>query len=292
MRWKRGTSDADIEDRRGSSGGGLGGFPGGGGRLRIGLGGLILLGILSLVFRQNFFALLGDLPADTTMLSPASSGRTAPTSAVEEERYEFVKFVLNDIQDAWTTVLPREVNTPYQRSTLVLFRDASRSACGFADAASGPFYCPGDNKVYIDLSFYDELRSRFGAAGDFAQAYVIAHEIGHHVQNVLGIDARMRRAQQQRPDLANPLSVRLELQADCLAGVWGHSTAQRDLLEKGDIEDGLNAAAAIGDDRIQRMSGRGVHPESFTHGSSAQRVEWFKRGLESGRLAACDTFGQ
>ncbi len=292
MRWERGTSDADIEDRRGSGGGGFGGFSGGGGGLRIGLGGLILVGILSLVFKQNFFALLGDLPADTTMTSPAPSGAPAPTSEAEEERYEFVKFVLNDIQDTWATVLPREANTQYPRSTLVLFRDASRSACGFADAASGPFYCPDDNKVYIDLGFYDELRARFGAAGDFAQAYVIAHEIGHHIQNVLGIDARMRRAQQQRPDLANQLSVRLELQADCLAGVWGHSTAQREMLEKGDIDEGLNAAAAIGDDRIQRMSGRGVHPESFTHGSSAQRVEWFKRGLESGRLAACDTFGQ
>jgi hypothetical protein len=252
----------------------------------------MFLDILSLVFKQNFVALLGVMPADTTMMSPASSGRTAPAFAVDEERYEFVKFVPNDIQDTWTTVLPREANTQYQRSTLVLFRDASRSACGFADAASGPFSCPGDNTVYIDLSFSDELRSRFGTAGDVAQAYVIAHEIGHHVQNVLGIDARMRRARQQRPDLANPLSVRLELQADRLAGVWGRSTAQRDLLEKGGIEDGLNAAAAIGGDRVQRMSGRGVHPESFTHGSSAQRVEWFKRGLESGRLAACDTFGQ
>jgi predicted metalloprotease len=211
---------------------------------------------------------------------------------VEKERYEFVKFVVNDVQDTWTAVLPREADTQYPRATLVLFRDAVRSACGFADAASGPFYCPGDQKIYIDLSFYDDLKSRFGAAGDFAQAYVIAHEYGHHVQNVLGIDSQMRRAQQQRPGMANELSVRLELQADCLAGVWGHSTAQRNILESGDVEAGLNAAAAIGDDRIQRMSGRGVHPEKFTHGSSAQRVEWFRRGLESGRIAACDTFGQ
>jgi hypothetical protein len=173
-----------------------------------------------------------------------------------------------------------------------VFRDAVRSACGFAEAASGPFYCPGDNKVYLDLSFFDELRSRFGADGEFAQAYVIAHEIGHHVQDVAGIDRQMRRAQQQRPDLANQLSVRLELQADCLAGVWGHSTAQRNLIDQRDIEAGLRAAAAIGDDRIQRMAGRGVHPEGFTHGSSAQRVEWFRRGLEAGRVNACDTFGQ
>jgi predicted metalloprotease len=260
--------------------------------MRIGLGGLIIIGILSLLFKQNFFSLLGDLPAGTTMTDTAPSGPPATMSPVEKERYEFVKFVVNDVQDTWTAVLPREADTQYPRATLVLFRDAVRSACGFADAASGPFYCPGDRKIYIDLSFYDDLKSRFGAAGDFAQAYVIAHEYGHHVQNVLGIDSQMRRAQQQRPGMANELSVRLELQADCLAGVWGHSTAQRNILESGDVEAGLNAAAAIGDDRIQRMSGRGVHPEKFTHGSSAQRVEWFRRGLESGRIAACDTFGQ
>lgn len=290
MRWQRGTSDRHIEDRRGSAGGGSGGFGGGG--VRIGLGGLIIIGILSLLFKQNFFSLLGDLPADTTMTESAPSGPPATMSPVEKERYEFVKFVVNDVQDTWTAVLPREANTEYPPTNLVLFRDAVRSACGFADAASGPFYCPGDRKVYIDLSFYDDLKSRFGAAGDFAQAYVIAHEYGHHIQNVLGIDSQMRRAQQQRPGMANELSVRLELQADCLAGVWGHSTAQRNILESGDVEAGLNAAAAIGDDRIQRMSGRGVHPEKFTHGSSAQRVEWFRRGLESGHIAACDTFGQ
>jgi len=291
MRWQRGTSDENIEDRRGSSAGGFRGFPGGGGGLRLGLGGLIIIGILSLVFKQNFFALLGDLPADTRMSTSAPTGAPVSASPEEKERYEFVKFVVNDVQDTWTTVLPQEANVPYQISKLVLFRDAVQSACGFAEAASGPFYCPGDQKVYIDLSFYDELRSRFGAAGDFAQAYVIAHEFGHHLQNILGIDRQMRRAQQQRPDQGNALSVRLELQADCFAGVWGHSTNSRRILESGDVESGLNAAAAIGDDRIQRMSGRGVHPEKFTHGSSAQRVEWFRRGLESGHIAACDTFG-
>jgi predicted metalloprotease len=290
MRWQRGTSDADIEDRRGSSGGGFRGFPGGGG-LRLGLGGIVILGILSLVFKQNFFALLDNVAMDTSTQT-APSEPPAATTPAEAERFEFVKFVLNDVQDTWTKLLPQESNTEYPRSTLVVFRGAIESACGFAESASGPFYCPGDNKVYIDLGFYDDLQARFGASGDFAQAYVIAHEIGHHVQNVLGIDNQMRRAQQQRPDLANELSVRLELQADCLAGVWGHSTAQRDLLEQGDIEEGLNAAAAIGDDRLQKMSGRGVHPEKFTHGSSAQRLEWFKRGLESGRMSACDTFGR
>jgi predicted metalloprotease len=290
MRWQRGTSDADIEDRRGSGGGGFGGFPGGG--LRIGLGGLILLGILSLVFKQDFFSLLDTVPMDTSTTQSAPSGGAVNASPEQAERYEFVKFVLNDVQDTWAALLPREANTQYPRAPLVLFTGAVQSACGFAESASGPFYCPGDNKVYIDLSFYDELRERFGAAGDFAQAYVIAHEFGHHVQTVLGIDSQMRRAQQQRPDMANELSVRLELQADCLAGVWGHSTAQRNILESGDVEQAMNAAAAIGDDRIQKMAGRGVHPEKFTHGSSAQRVEWFRRGLESGRLDACDTFGR
>jgi uncharacterized protein len=165
------------------------------------------------------------------------------------------------------------------------------SACGFGQAASGPFYCPGDQKVYIDLSFYDELQRRFGAPGEFAQAYVLAHEIGHHVQNLMGIEPQVRRAMQARPDMQNELSVRLELQADCLAGVWGHSTAQRKILEEGDVESALNAAAAIGDDRIQRMSGGYVQPDSFTHGSSAQRVAWFKRGLQSGDMKDCDTFG-
>jgi len=172
----------------------------------------------------------------------------------------------------------------------VLFRDAVQSACGFAGAASGPFYCPGDEKVYIDLGFYQELRDRFGAAGDFAQAYVLAHEIGHHVQKVVGVEGEVRQAQRSNPGAAKQLSVLMELQADCYAGLWGHSTAQRDILETGDVEEGLNAAAAIGDDRIQKMSGQYVNPDAFTHGSSTQRVEWFRRGLDKGDVGACDTF--
>jgi hypothetical protein len=197
---------------------------------------------------------------------------------------------LDDVQATWTKVLP-QAGTPYRGTKLVLFRDAIQSACGFADAASGPFYCPADQKVYIDLGFYRELRDRFGASGDFAQAYVIAHEIGHHVQHLLGIDEQVRRARSRRPSQDNQLSVMVELQADCLAGVWGNSTARRDILEQGDVEEGLNAAAAIGDDRIQRMSTGRVFPERFTHGSSAQRVTWFKRGLSSGQVSACNTFG-
>ena len=290
MRWRRGTSDADIEDRRGTNAGGFGGrIPRGGGGLRLGLGGIILLGILSLVFKQNFFALLDTgSGVGTSVAVPSASGQ-AQASPEEEERYEFVKFVLNDVQDTWARVLP-EQGKQYRRARLVYFRDAVQSACGFAEAASGPFYCPGDARIYIDLSFYDELKLRFGAAGDFAQAYVIAHEVGHHLQNILGIEEQVRGAQQARPDRTNDLSVRLELQADCFAGVWGHSTAQRNILEDGDVEEGLNAAAAIGDDRIQKMTTGRVMPEKFTHGSSAQRVTWFRRGLESGRLDACDTF--
>jgi predicted metalloprotease len=194
--------------------------------------------------------------------------------------------VLDDAQHTWQQILPG-----YRKAKLVLFRDATPTACGMGETASGPFYCPGDEKVYLDLGFFDELRTRFGASGDFAEAYVITHEIGHHVQRLRGIEGQVRQLQQSRPSQANALSVRLELQADCYAGVWGHSTAQRNILEQGDVESALNAAASIGDDRIQRMSGRATHPESFTHGSSEERVTWFKRGLDSGDPNACDTFG-
>jgi predicted metalloprotease len=193
------------------------------------------------------------------------------------------------VQDTWSGIFSSD-GKQYERSTLVLFWDGTRSACGFAESATGPFYCPGDRKVFIDLGFYDELKQRFGAPGDFAQAYVLAHEVGHHVQNLLGIEQKVRRLQQTNPDAANGLSVKMELQADCFAGVWAYNSAQRGNLEDGDIEEGLNAAAAIGDDRIQRMSGRGIQPDSFTHGSSAQRIEWFKRGLSAGRIADCNTF--
>jgi predicted metalloprotease len=202
---------------------------------------------------------------------------------------DLVSFVLDDNQETWSRIFSAG-GLQYQDATLVLFRDAVQSACGFNSAATGPFYCPGDEKVYIDLSFYRELSERFGAAGDFAQAYVLAHEIGHHVQKLLGVESQARQLQRSRADLANQISVLMELQADCFAGVWGHSTARRDILEEGDVEEGLNAAASIGDDRIQRMSSGYVNPDAFTHGSSRQRVEWFRRGLETGDPEACDTF--
>ena len=276
MRWTRGQTSEDIEDRRGV-------------RLSrtlpIGLGGLVLIGALSLLTGQNFFQLLLPL-LDQPQVTTSGGGGPIDSSPEEAERVEFVSFVLDDAQSTWRTLLPDR----YRNAKLVLFREAVESGCGFAQSAMGPFYCPEDEKVYIDLGFYDELQRRFGASGDFAQAYVLAHEIGHHVQHLLGIEPRVRAMQQQRPDLANELSVRMELQADCLAGIWGHSTGQRDILERGDVEEGLNAAAAIGDDRIQRMRQGSVHPESFTHGSSAQRVRWFRTGLEQGEVRACDTF--
>jgi len=280
MRWTPGGRSSDLEDRRGSSGGGFGG-----GGMRIGLGGAAVLLVLSLVFKQNFFALLGDGGASG---EPTASGPVASTPE-EEKKVDFVSFVLDDAQATWERLFQAR-GKPYEHAKLVLFRDAIQSACGFAQAASGPFYCPGDEKVYIDLGFYDELQQRFGAPGDFAEAYVLAHELGHHVQRLMGTEAGVREEQQRRPDLANQLSVRLELQADCYAGVWGHETAQRNILDPGDVDEGLAAAAAVGDDRIQRMQGERVHPEGFTHGSSEQRASWFRRGFDSGRPEDCDTF--
>jgi predicted metalloprotease len=209
--------------------------------------------------------------------------------AREEPTVLFLSAVLDSTQSYWQRTLP-SLGTQYQRARLVLFRDATQTACGFGEAAAGPFYCPGDGKVYVDLSFLEELDRRFGAPGDFAQAYVLAHEIGHHVQNVLGISEQVHRAQQQNRGAANELSVRLELQADCYAGVWGHVAAQQGMLERGDVEEGLTAAAAVGDDRIQRQATGRVNPESWTHGSSAQRMQWFRRGFDGGDPRACETF--
>jgi uncharacterized protein len=281
MKWTPGGSTGDIEDRRGQGGGGFRGGP-------VSIGVVLVLLVLSVLTGRNFLSLVDPNAVGGGTDQPASSG-TVSSSPEEDRLVQFVTFVLNDAQATWARILPGE----YQKTTLVLFRDSTPTACGMGQTASGPFYCPGDGKVYIDLGFYDELKQRFGASGDFAQAYVIAHELGHHIQRLRGIEGRVRQAQEARPSSANALSVRLELQADCYAGIWGHSTAERQILEAGDVDEALNAAASIGDDRIQRMSGRrGVQPESFTHGSSAQRVEWFKRGFESGDLDACDTFAR
>ncbi len=279
MRWTPGGSRGNLEDRRGQRAG-IGGKG-------MGIGGGLILLVLSLLFGQNLF----DGTGAPGPVSTTADGSVAPVneSPEEAELVEFVNFVLNDAQAVWTEVLPRH-GERYRDARLVLFRDVVQSGCGVAEAAMGPFYCPADERVYIDLGFYEALDSRLQAGGDFAQAYVLAHEIGHHVQNVLGTNARVRQLQESRPAAANELSVRLELQADCYAGVWGNSTGQRRLLEAGDIEEGLGAAAAVGDDRIQRASRGTVNPESFTHGTSEQRMRWFRRGFDSGDPQSCDTF--
>lgn len=281
MRWTPGGVSSDIEDQRGSSGGGFG-F----GKGPIGLGGAVILLVLSLVFGRNFFSLV-----DTTQ-TPAPSAPAQPVqeSPQEHREVQLVSVVLDDVQATWDKLLPEQTKSQYHHAKLVLFRDGIQSACGFAESAMGPFYCPENEKVYVDLSFYDELKDRFGAPGEFAQAYVLAHEVGHHVQNILGISNRVEEAMRRDPQNRNAYSVRLELQADCLAGVWGHSAQQRQMLDPGDLDSGLSAASAVGDDRLQKMAGRHVNPDSFTHGSSADRARWFRRGFESGRISDCDTF--
>jgi predicted metalloprotease len=287
MRWTPGGESGDIEDRRDQTGGGGGGFQFGG--IHIGIGGAFVLLILSFVFKVNLFSLLGGgtggAPTAVSQLNPAQD-------AEEKPLVQFVSFVLDDVQNTWTQLLPQQTGTDYRHAKLVLFRDYTQSGCGGAESATGPFYCPEDEKVYIDLGFFDELSRRFGAPGQFAQAYVLAHELGHHVQKLTGIEGKVHRLQESNSRQANPLSVKLELQADCFAGVWAHSTQQRGLLEKGDVESALGAASAVGDDRLQKMSSGHVSPESFTHGSSQQRMQWFNAGLDSGTIAACNTFGQ
>jgi uncharacterized protein len=279
MRWTRGGVSRNIEDRRGMSGGG-------GGMGRMGMGGGLVLLVLSLLFGRNLFDEVGTAPGGETTVS---GGEVAPVNETPEEKelVQFMSFVLDDAQSYWARELPKH-NQQYREARMVLFRDGVQSGCGAAQAAMGPFYCPLDERVYLDLGFFSELDTRFGAAGDFAQAYVVAHELGHHVQNVLGTASRVRELQQSRPGQANELSVLLELQADCYAGVWGNSTSSR--LDRGDVEEGLTAAAAVGDDRIQRSTRGSVNEESFTHGSSEQRMTWFRRGLDSGDPRNCDTF--
>ncbi len=286
MRWTPGGRSDDIEDDRDQSGGG-GGFNFGG--IHLGIGGFLILLVLSLVFKRNFLALAG-FGGDGNPSTAISQPDTARDQS-EEPVVQFVSFVLDDTQRTWTQILS-EQNVPYRHAKLVLFRDQINSACGRAQSASGPFYCPEDEKVYIDLGFFDELKQRFGAPGEFAEAYVLAHELGHHVQKLVGIEQKVHAAQEQNPRAANQLSERLELQADCFAGVWGHSTDQRKLLDPGEVREGLNAAAAVGDDRLQRMAGRSVNPETFTHGSSQQRMDWFQKGFNTGDMKACNTFAQ
>ena len=280
---------SNVEDRRGSEPGG--GMTGGRG-IRLGLGGTVVVLALSLVFGRDLFTDLGASPAGAPATAPgpaASPAQVDRRQAAEKQLERTAVVSFNDAQRTWSTALARRQGG-YPEAKLVLFWDQTRSGCGQAGAEMGPFYCPADEKVYIDLGFYRELANRFGAPGEFAQAYVIAHEVGHHVQNVLGIEPKVREAQRRDPSSQNSLSVKMELQADCMAGVWARSAQERQLLDPGDLEAGLRAAAAVGDDRLQRGPAGHLSPESFTHGTSAQRSHWFRRGLESGRLDACDTF--
>ena len=298
MKWEGQRQSDNVEDRRDGGDDG-GGDDGGGGGLRlggrgIGLGSVAIALVAGWIFGINPLTVLGlldgsgDGAAPTTQSAPAAAARKPPAA---DKQAAFVATVLADTEDVWREQF-KAINGSYQEPTLVLFRGATPTACGRGETASGPFYCPGDQKVYIDLAFYDILRDRLGAPGDFAQAYVIAHEVGHHVQNLLGISGKLDAQRGKIPEVRmNALSVRLELQADCLAGVWAfHTQSTKQVLEQGDIEEALNAASQIGDDTLQRQSQGTVRPDSFTHGSSAQRVTWFKRGIGAGRMADCNTF--
>lgn len=274
---KTGRRSSNIEDRRG----GTSSLVVGGG----GLGAVVLALVVML--------LGGDPNIVLDQVSPTqTSTQSRPTSAVEDQLANFTSVVLADTEDTWNQIFQEQIGQDYPEPTLVLYSGSTPSACGLGQAAMGPFYCPADQQVYIDLSFYNDLRNRHQAPGDFAQAYVVAHEVGHHVQNVLGISTQVRQLQSRASKTeANQLSVRLELQADCFAGVWANRADQaRDILERGDIEEALNAASQIGDDRLQQQSRGFVVPESFTHGSSAQRMRWFKQGLATGNIEQCNTF--
>jgi predicted metalloprotease len=302
--WTPGGVSSDIEDRRDSSGGGGGGFGfGGGGGGGLGIIGFVVLLIISLVTGHNFLGgMIGSggssayeqpRSQDDGQYGPAVAGQGGSPRAHpagEDRDVQLISFVLDDAQKTWTGIFDQE-GKAYRHAKLVIYRGATYSGCGTAQAQTGPFYCPADEKIYIDLSFWDELKRFGGDTGDFAQAYVIAHELGHHVQKLLGIEQKEQRLVQQNPGERNEYSVDLELQADCFAGVWAHTTEQRGFVHPDDVAGALRAAAAVGDDHLQSMSGRAVSPESWTHGSSAQREQWFRRGLNTGEISACDTFG-
>ena len=283
MDFRNGRESRNVEDRRGQGGRRLGG----GGKIGIGT---IVLALIAMYFGIDPSVVLNT----SEMMSPPAIESTQPGQArspAEDEMARFVSMVLADTEDTWGPIF-KAGGAQYREPGMVLYTGATRSGCGVGQAEMGPFYCPADGKVYLDLAFFDELGQRYGAQGDFAQAYVIAHEVGHHVQNLLGISDKVQQARQRVSEReANLLSVRLELQADCLSGVWAnHAHRSRQVLEAGDVEEGLAAASAVGDDRMQKQARGFAVPDSFTHGSAAQRVRWFRQGLESGELRACDTF--
>ncbi|MEA2435231.1 MAG: uncharacterized protein QOG54_2688 [Actinomycetota bacterium] len=294
MKWKRGKRSGDIIDRRGNPGSAMGaGMP-----MGAGVGGAGLLIVIAVVVVMNLIGggdigdigdVLGGLNGGGVQQADPGSDPIPRSEDEDVKLVDFISFVLDDVQGTWATIL-ESTKTPYRSAELVLFEQSTQSGCGGATEDIGPHYCPADERVYIDLDFFRELRQRFGAPGDFAQAYVLAHEIGHHVQNILGIEAEVRRAQREDPDRVNDLSVRMELQADCFAGVWGYTTFERNILESGDLQEGLDAAAAVGDDRIQKEATGRVNPESWTHGSSEMRMRWFRKGFDTGDPSQCDTF--
>jgi len=286
VKWTPGTENDDVVDERGSDGGGRGG---GIGAAHLTGGGLAVALVAVVVGRLLGVDISGLLGGSGAPPPPASHTRPQPRTGPDPDKQlvEFVKFVMKDVQGTFETIFKAEAK-PYRHAKLVLFTATIDTGCGRSSAAIGPFYCPPDEHAYIDLSFYRELRERFGAPGDFAQAYVLAHEIGHHLQKLMGTEQKAQALGKSHK--RNEISVETELQADCYAGVWGHAAQGRQLLEAGDLEGAITAATAIGDDRLQQQAGREVNPETFTHGSSAQRVRWFRRGFDSGRFDACDTF--
>lgn len=285
MRWQGRRESDNLEDRRGQSGSPMGG--GGGFRLPSGKGGIVLL-IIVLVAGYYGVDLTGMLTGEPVSQQQTTQRSISPQ---DEEAAKFTKVILADTEDTWDAIF-KDMGRQYPQPKLVMYRGATRTACGTGQSVMGPFYCPADSTVYIDLSFYDEMRNKLGAGGDFAQGYVIAHEVGHHVQKLLGIESKVRQLQQNASQAeANRLSVKMELQADCFAGVWGYNMQKQDYMETGDLQEALNAAEAIGDDRLQQQSQGRVVPDSFTHGTSQQRYTWFKRGFDSGDPAQCNTFG-
>jgi predicted metalloprotease len=289
MLWRGGRRSDNIEDRRGG-GGFSGGSRMGGGGVKVGGLGIVVILLVGWFFGVDPSALLSQIEGGAGGVGYEQQPGTVGSSAQDDEAKQFVSAVLADTEDTWSEIFKAQGST-YQAPRLVLFAGRTGTACGTGQAAMGPFYCPADSQVYIDLSFYDELKQRFQAPGDFAQAYVIAHEVGHHVQHLLGITDKVDQASRSMGESqANALSVRVELQADCFAGVWAYHANQRKIVEVGDVDEALGAATAIGDDKLQEEGQGYVVPDSFTHGSSAQRVKWFRQGMQNGDMAACDTF--
>ncbi len=284
MRWRDKGRSKNLEDRRGVQASGARGVKG-----KLGAGTIVIVLIAAVLGRTDLLETFGIGGGSGGQSASQQTNTPVETSRADEKKIRFLSFLIDDMEKVWTKRLASSA-TPYEAPVLVVFRNGVDSACGYSSSATGPFYCPADHKLYLDTAFFDDLAHRFKAAGDFAQAYVVAHEVGHHLQTLFGTSKRMRRAQSRNPSRKNELSVLLELQADCYAGIWAHDAAERNLLEVGDLREALTAAMAIGDDTLQKQATGKVRPESWTHGSSAQRRKWFKRGYDQGSVEQCNTF--